>query len=217
GEFRSEPFGEAAAGGLEELRVEAVEDRLQAELDSGTTAGLVPELEELVAREPYRERPRGQLMVALYRSGRQADALDLYRRTRETLVDELGVEPGLELHELEQAILRQDESLERRSPARAVFAPAASKARRRWPLVAAAAAVVVAASVAALFLLRGSAKSSDRDLRAFTTKIENFLIQSREGRREIRSAIERLSRCKLDVRPTVVQLEAVQRNRQSIR
>ncbi len=72
---------------------------------------LVSELEALVAAQPLRERPRAQLMLALYRSGRQADALAAYRAARETLVEELGIEPGPELTELEAAILRQDESL----------------------------------------------------------------------------------------------------------
>src|ERR671934_3162931 len=115
-EFRSEPFGEPAASRLEELRLAAVEDRLQAELDAGNAAGTVSELEELVAAEPFRERPRALLMLALYRSDRQADALELYRRTRELFVDELGIEPGPVLQELEKAILRQDSDLRLPAP-----------------------------------------------------------------------------------------------------
>src|SRR5947209_15474 len=100
-EFESEPFARDAGARLEDARLAALEDRIEADLALGRHARLVPELEELVAREPLLERPRGQLMLALYRSGRQADALELYRRTRETLSDELGIEPSLELQELE--------------------------------------------------------------------------------------------------------------------
>ena len=72
----------------------------------------MPELEELVARDPYRERLRRQLIVALYRSGRQADALEAYTQARRTFVDELGTEPGRELQELHRAVLRRDPALD---------------------------------------------------------------------------------------------------------
>jgi ABC-type transport system substrate-binding protein/DNA-binding SARP family transcriptional activator/sugar lactone lactonase YvrE len=107
-----EPFARVEAERLEELRLAAVEDRIEAELALGRHGALVPELETLVAEHPLRERLRGQLMLALYRSGRQADALDVYRVGRSLLVDELALEPGPRLKELEQAILRQDEALE---------------------------------------------------------------------------------------------------------
>src|SRR3954465_6748788 len=97
---------------LEELRLSAVEDRIEAELALGRHAQLIAELEALVRRHPLRERFRGQLMLALYRSGRQADALDAYRRTRPSFVEELGIEPGPALRELERAILAQRPSLE---------------------------------------------------------------------------------------------------------
>ena len=84
---------------------------------SAVDAALVTELETLVSEHPYRERLRAQLMLALYRSGRQADALDAYQAGRRVLQDELGLEPGKELRDLEAAILRQDEAL---SPARPV-------------------------------------------------------------------------------------------------
>src|SRR3954452_1834175 len=96
---------------LEELRLSAVEDRIEAELALGRHAQLIAELEALVRRHPLRERFRGQLMLALYRSGRQADALGLYQDARRVLVDELGIEPGPALRELEQSILRQDPRL----------------------------------------------------------------------------------------------------------
>ncbi|MBA2641794.1 MAG: winged helix-turn-helix domain-containing protein [Actinobacteria bacterium] len=102
----------AEARRLEELRLEALEDRIDADLAQGRNGALVSELEALLEREPLRERPRGQLMLALYRAGRQAEALDLYRETRRRLVDELGIEPTPRLRELEQAILAQDPELD---------------------------------------------------------------------------------------------------------
>jgi DNA-binding SARP family transcriptional activator len=100
------------AARLEERRLEALEARIDADLALGRHRALVAELERLVAREPLRERFRAQLMFALYRSGRQADALGVYRDTRATLVESAGIEPGLELRRLEQAILAQDPCLE---------------------------------------------------------------------------------------------------------
>jgi predicted ATPase/DNA-binding SARP family transcriptional activator len=111
-EFEREPFARAERLRLEELRLEALEERIEAELAVGAHARLVPELEAFVAAQPMRERLRGQLMVALYRSGRQEEALAAYRDARRTLVDELGIEPGRALQDLEQAILRQDPALE---------------------------------------------------------------------------------------------------------
>jgi len=110
-EFRGKPFAEAAERRLTDLRLLALEERIDAELELGEHARLVPELEALVGQEPLRERPRAQLMLALYRSGRQAEALESYRAGRQLLVDELGIEPGPALQELERAILRQDEAL----------------------------------------------------------------------------------------------------------
>jgi predicted ATPase/DNA-binding SARP family transcriptional activator len=97
---------------LEEARLTALEDRVEAALALGLHTHEVHELETLVARHPTRERPRRLLMLALYRSGRQADALEAYRDARRTFVDELGLEPSGELRELEAAILRQDSSLD---------------------------------------------------------------------------------------------------------
>ena len=96
---------------LEEIRLTALEDRIDADLALGRHAQLVGELEGLVAEHPLRERLRGQLMLALYRAGRQADALAVYQRARRTLVEELGIEPGESLRRLERAILEQDPSL----------------------------------------------------------------------------------------------------------
>lgn len=110
-ELGTEPFFASTAAQLEQLRLAALEERIDADLALGRHASLVPELDALVAEHPYRERLRAQLMLALYRSGRQADALDSYRSGRRVLQEDLGLEPGKELRELEAAILQQDEAL----------------------------------------------------------------------------------------------------------
>jgi predicted ATPase/DNA-binding SARP family transcriptional activator len=110
-DFRYAPFAQAEAQRLEEARTAVLEARIEADLQLGRHAGLVAELEALVAEHPLRERLRGQLMLALYRSGRQADALAAYQDARRGLVEELGIDPSPELRELEQAILRQDPAL----------------------------------------------------------------------------------------------------------
>src|SRR5712691_5603291 len=107
-EFRGEPFAAAAARRLAELRLSALEQRIQAELELGEDARLVGELEALVEQEPLREWPRRQLMLVLYRCGRQAEALERYRDGRRRLVEDLGIEPSPRLQELERAILRHD-------------------------------------------------------------------------------------------------------------
>jgi DNA-binding SARP family transcriptional activator len=111
-EFGVEPFARAERIRLEEERLEALEERIDAELGLGLHAALVGELEALVAAQPLRERLRGQLMLALYRCGRQADALATYRAGRRRLVEELGIEPSRALQQLERAILNQHVSLE---------------------------------------------------------------------------------------------------------
>jgi streptogramin lyase len=111
-----EPFAQSEIARLQELRLTALEARIEADLALGRHDSLVAELETLVAAHPYREGLRAQLMLALYRSGRQAEALETYRRARRTLSEELGIEPGPRLQELERAILRHDRSLEAPSP-----------------------------------------------------------------------------------------------------
>jgi DNA-binding SARP family transcriptional activator len=106
-----EPFAQPEILRLEELRLAALEQRLEADLALGRHAELVGELEALVLEHPLRERLRGHLMLALYRSGRQAEALELYQQTRRALLDELGIEPSPALRELEKAILLQDPSV----------------------------------------------------------------------------------------------------------
>jgi DNA-binding SARP family transcriptional activator len=116
-DLASELFVQAEILRFEELRLAALELRIETDLALGRHRELVGELEVLVHEHPLRERPRAQLMLALYRSGRQAEALDLYREGRHVLVDELGIEPGLELQELEKAILSHDPELSSPGPA----------------------------------------------------------------------------------------------------
>jgi DNA-binding SARP family transcriptional activator len=107
-----ESFAQPAIRRIEELRLAALERRIDADLALGRHTEVVPELERLVDENPLRESVRGQLILALYRSGRQADALDAYQEARRTLIDELGLEPSTALQELERAILRQDPELD---------------------------------------------------------------------------------------------------------
>src|SRR5262245_49097584 len=111
-EFAYEPFAQGEIARLEELRTIALEERLDADLALGRHTAVLGELEMLVRDHPLRERLRGQLMLALYRSGRQADALEVYGRARETLDEELGLAPSPELQRLQTAILRQEPALE---------------------------------------------------------------------------------------------------------
>jgi DNA-binding SARP family transcriptional activator len=119
-DFVYENFAQTAIARLEEIRLAAVELRIDADLVLGRHDELVGELETLVAEHPLRERLRRYLMTALYRSGRQAEALDAYQDARRSFVDELGIEPSPALQELERAILKQDPSLdvERTAPVR---------------------------------------------------------------------------------------------------
>src|SRR5712691_702198 len=110
-DFTYEPFAQRAINALEELRIAAIEDRFEADLALGMGGDLVAELEHIVAAHPFRERLRGFLMIALYRAGRQTDALETYRSARSLLVEEMGLEPGPALREVEAAILRQDAAL----------------------------------------------------------------------------------------------------------
>jgi DNA-binding SARP family transcriptional activator/ABC-type transport system substrate-binding protein/streptogramin lyase len=152
--------------GLEELRLAALEQRIDAELALGRDAHLVGELEALVCEHPLRERLRAQLMLALYRTGRQADALSLYSQTRRFMVDELGLEPSGDLRELQRRILVQDPTL---TPSGSDVeapdngpdaAPERSPRKRFGRLLFAAAGVVIAAGVAAsVALLTGGSTS----------------------------------------------------------
>ena len=119
-ELAFEPFAQVELGRLEELRLSALEDLAEAKLLLGGNGELVAELEALVSRYPLRERLRAKLMLALYRAGRQAEALDLYQAARRLLVDELGIEPSQQLQQLQQQILRHDPVLEPPAGARGV-------------------------------------------------------------------------------------------------
>jgi YVTN family beta-propeller protein len=136
-----------------------LEDRIDADLAAGHHSELVPELEELAAEHPLRERLQGQLMTALYRAGRQADALDAYQRARRTLSVELGLEPGPQLQELERKILNQDPELAPPPRARRPGGPPPSWFRRRVALLGVAgAALVGVAVVGVVHGLGGSSK-----------------------------------------------------------
>ena len=140
-----EPFAQAEIARLDELRLAALEERIEADLALGRHAELVPELEGLVREHPLRERLRAQLMLALYRSGRQSEALDAYQQARKLLSTELGLEPGRRLRELEAAILRQDAQLH--VPPRPTRRTGAVHRKRR-SVVAIGAALLLAAAVA---------------------------------------------------------------------
>ena len=150
-EFAYEPFAQAEIARLDEARLAALEDRSDAELRMGGGAELVPELEQLVVEHPLRERLLSSLMVAMYRAGRQTDALEVFQIARRRLVDELGLEPGPELHELQRRILEHDPSLG--APRR--LAPRSGPRRARSVVVAAVGAL--AALVVGVLVLTGGA------------------------------------------------------------
>jgi YVTN family beta-propeller protein len=147
-DLQDERFVDDARRRLEEERFAVLEDRIDADLDDGLHAEVVPELEALVAVQPLRERLHGQLMLALYRSGRQAEALEAYQRARRTLSSELGLEPGPQLQELERKILKQDPALAgppgRRRPSRR---RPSGRDRRVLALALVIVAVIAAATV----------------------------------------------------------------------
>ncbi|MDA0635457.1 BTAD domain-containing putative transcriptional regulator [Nonomuraea sp. MCN248] len=116
-------FLRAEAARLEELRMTVVEERITADLFAGQDASLIDELTELIAAHPVRERLRRDLMITLYRAGRQADALAVYQQGRQVLIDELGIEPGPELRQAHESILRSDPALLAGRSARETTAP----------------------------------------------------------------------------------------------
>ncbi|MEA2437034.1 MAG: hypothetical protein QOF65_1590 [Thermoleophilaceae bacterium] len=130
-EVVDETWAQPEAQRLEELRLAAIEDRVDAELALGRHASLVPELEALVSRHPNRERLAGQLVLALYRAGRQADALAAYRAVREALVDQLGLEPAPELRRLQASVLAQDPALDAKPAGRSAAAAVETATRAR--------------------------------------------------------------------------------------
>jgi len=130
-----EPFAQAEIARLNELRAGVIEDRIDADLALGHHENVVSELEALTAANRWRERPHQQLMIALYRCGRQAEALAVYRSARRVLVEELGIEPGPGLKRIERAILGQDASLE--LPARPSELPVTARTGEKQPRPAA--------------------------------------------------------------------------------
>ena len=155
-DLEAEDFVRDAARALDESRLETLELSDDAQLALGRHRELVGELRALVRLHPLRERLRAQLMLALYRSGRQAEALDLYADTRRTLVEELGLEPGPELQRLQGAILAHDPALD-------LHRRCAGAPRRRRALAAGVvAAALAAAAVAALLLLGDESSGSAR-------------------------------------------------------
>jgi DNA-binding SARP family transcriptional activator len=162
--WRGEPLPELVYDGfaqpeiarLEELRVTTLEDRCDAALAAGRDADLVAPLERLVASHPLRERFRAQLMLALYRAGRQADALAVYQEGRRVLVDELGIEPSETLRGLEARVLQHDPSLSRTTAWPPPGEPRPRAPRRREAVAVAVAALLVAAATGTYVLVRGS-------------------------------------------------------------
>jgi DNA-binding SARP family transcriptional activator/ABC-type branched-subunit amino acid transport system substrate-binding protein len=155
-DFAYDEFAQSEIGRLGALRIDTVEERIEADLALGRHADLVPELTVLVGEQPLRERLRAQLMLALYRCGRQADALAVHRDARRVLDEELGLAPGKALQELERRILQHDAALE--APRRVEASPQPgrraaalpSRLRRRGPALLLAGAVLLGAGVAAL-------------------------------------------------------------------
>ena len=156
-DFRYDDFAQPEITRFEDARLAALEARVDADLALGREEELVPELHALVAEHPLRERLCGQLMLALYRVGRQADALAVYRHARRRLVEELGVEPGRELQELERSILAHDETIGR--PRRR---PLRRRVRRRPALLVAAGAFVVVAAAAAAVAISAARSGGGR-------------------------------------------------------
>jgi ABC-type transport system substrate-binding protein/DNA-binding SARP family transcriptional activator/sugar lactone lactonase YvrE len=150
-----EPFAAAEIRRLDDLRLRAAESAIELDLAAGRHAEVIGELERLVAAEPLREHLHAQRMLALYRSGRQAEALEAYRDARSALVEQIGVEPGTELRSLQDAILAQDPALDVQDAADAELAtPPPPPARRPTQLVLVAAAILVVAGLTAYGTIR---------------------------------------------------------------
>ena len=158
-DLRDERFADDARRRLEEQRLAVVEDRIDDDLAAGRHAELVPELEQLIGEHPLRERLQGQLMRALYGAGRQADALEAYRQARRTLSEELGLEPGPQLQELERKILTQDPELAPPAPMPRRAQPGATRPRGRLAVLGLAGAALVGAAAFGLAHAFGGASA----------------------------------------------------------
>jgi branched-chain amino acid transport system substrate-binding protein len=173
-DLAEEPFLREARPRLEEARLDALETRIDADLAAGRHRELVGELGELVRAHPLRERFRAQLMLALYRAGRQAEALEVFADTRRTFSAELGLEPGPQLQRLQQAILTHDAALE--SPRTAPM-----PVRRRTTLTAGIALALVVAAVAAALLLRGRTEDDPLTVTAEPSQGAVLVLDARTG------------------------------------
>jgi DNA-binding SARP family transcriptional activator/ABC-type transport system substrate-binding protein len=183
-----EAFARIEIERLQELRLVAVEERIEAELALKRHDTLVPELEALTARHPLRERLRGQLMLALYRAGRQAEALRVYSDARKRLVDELGIEPGQALRELEQAILRQDPALDLPRPA------GVTRRRRALPVAVALVLAGVAAAVIVGLTQGGTERAqalADPDSNVFLSASSGEVVREASVRDTVRVAYDK--------------------------
>jgi DNA-binding SARP family transcriptional activator/DNA-binding beta-propeller fold protein YncE len=174
------PFAAPWIARLDELRLSALEETIEAGLALGRHSDLVPELTALVGEHPLRERLRGQLMLALYRAGRQSDALQAYREGRRLLAEELGIDPGPELQRLEREILVQDPSLAPPGRPSAAAGLRRSRAVPRRVLLGALAAIVGASVAVPLLVLgrgeEGARLASARDEVAVVAPEENKIV-----------------------------------------
>ena len=184
-----EPFAQREVARLEEERLGALEDRIDADLLLAHHRDVVGELEGLVSLHPHRERLLRQLMLALYRCGRHADALDVYRRGRQTLQEELGLETGPELRALEQRILTHDKTLDPPPVARpAPRAAERSRTPRGWALIVAGGALLLVAAIAAAIVTLGGdggtgLRAAPNSLAAIDTDTSRVVAQVGVGKR----------------------------------
>jgi DNA-binding SARP family transcriptional activator len=154
-DLANEPGLQTEIARLDELRLTTLERRIDADLEAGRNAELVGEIEALIVAHPLREHLRWQLILALYRAGRQAEALEVYRETRRVLTEELGLEPSPELRELEKAILRQDPAIAAAVPLPPAAAKPTRRARRRGVLLALLPLALVGLGVATAYAIAG--------------------------------------------------------------
>jgi DNA-binding SARP family transcriptional activator/DNA-binding beta-propeller fold protein YncE len=191
-DVRDEPFAQRASRQLDEARLAAHEDRLEADLANGRHAELVPELEGLIARHPFDERLYRQLMLALYRAGRPGQALEVYQRARKSFDEGLGLQLGPELEQLQRRILNQDPglSLPVRTTARttAVWPP-----QRRRALVLLAAALALAAALTLALVLSNGGGGAPAVIRDSLVKVDpetgEVLDVIRVGRQPVAVAV----------------------------
>ena len=182
-DFAYDDFARTEIARLEERRLDVLEQRIEADLALGRHAALVGELAALVAQEPLSERPRAQLMLALYRSGRQAEALEVYQQARRTFREDLGLEPSEEMQQLQRAILAHDPALG--PPARTVW-PRARRVIARPRVLGALGAILLAGAigVATLLILGDSGLArAEPDSVAFLDPASGELTGQVPGRR----------------------------------